>query len=282
VSVLGEKACRVHIDPNQLEQVIMNLAVNARDAMPGGGKLTLETAVVDLDATYAQDHWPAVAGRFAMLAVSDTGIGMSDETKARIFEPFFTTKDAGKGTGLGLATVYGIVKQSNGFVWVYSEPGQGTTFKLYFPLVAENQQLGAEQARAAPAGGSETILLVEDSPAVRAASARILRRYGYNVIEAPTGKAAIALASKKHRKIHLLLTDVVMPETSGRQIAEQFLLLRPEARVLYMSGYTDDAVVRHGILQSGIFYLQKPFTCEKLAEKVREVLDGTSQLGDPG
>ena len=273
VSTLGADQCSVLIDPHQLEQVIMNLAVNARDAMPGGGKLTLETSIVDLDAEYARDHWPAVAGRFAMLAVSDTGIGMDEETRARIFEPFFTTKEVGKGTGLGLATVYGIVKQSNGFIWVYSEPGKGTTFKLYFPLVAG--EAGANQAETKkPTRGSETVLLVEDSPVVRAAAARILRRAGYSVLEAPTSRSAVDIAAKKHDRIDLLLTDVVMPELSGREVAEAFMRFRPGARVLYMSGYTDDAVVRHGILQSGIAYLQKPFTGETLTAKVRAVLDG--------
>jgi PAS domain S-box-containing protein len=276
VSAIGSEPCSVLIDPHQLEQVIMNLAVNARDAMPDGGKLTLETSIVELDAAYAREHWPAVAGRFAMLSVSDTGVGMSDEVKARIFEPFYTTKEIGKGTGLGLATVYGIVKQSNGFIWVYSEPGQGTTFKLYFPLVAPATNVGVEH-RQEPTRGNETILLVEDSPVVRAAAARILQRAGYTVIESPTSKAAIDIAAKKQDRIDLLLTDVVMPGMSGRQVAEQFVQLRPNAKVLYMSGYTDDAVVRHGILQPGIAYLQKPFTGETLSAKVRSVLDGAAR-----
>jgi PAS domain S-box-containing protein len=279
VSVFQPQALPVLIDPNQLEQVVMNLAVNARDAMPAGGKLTLETAVVELDEAYAESHWPAVAGRFAMLAVSDTGVGMSEETKARIFEPFFTTKEVGKGTGLGLATVYGIVKQSNGFIWVYSEPNGGTTFKLYFPLAAESALSDVKAEKTVTLRGNETVLLVEDSPAVRAAATRILQHCGYRVLEAPTGRAAIAMAASKD-EIHLLLTDVVMPELSGRDVASQFTRLRPSARVLFMSGYTDDAVVRHGILQPGVAYLQKPFTGETLAAKVRAVLDeGTSGAG---
>jgi two-component system, cell cycle sensor histidine kinase and response regulator CckA len=279
VSSFGSDPCSVLLDPHQLEQVIVNLAVNARDAMPDGGKLTLETAVVDLDEGYARDHWPAVAGRFAMLTVSDTGMGMSEEVRTRIFEPFFTTKEVGKGTGLGLATVYGIVKQSHGFIWVYSEPGHGTAFKLYFPLVTVCEKGLAAEARKEPVRGSETILLVEDSPVVRAAATRILQRAGYTVIESPTGQAAIDIAAKKHDRIDLLLTDVVMPEMSGREVAEQFIRLRPAAKVLYMSGYTDDAVVRHGILQPGIAYLQKPFTGETLTAKVRAVFDGAGPDG---
>jgi PAS domain S-box-containing protein len=273
VAKLGADACPVVIDPGQLEQVIMNLAVNARDAMPVGGKLTVETAIVDLDDTYAQNHWPAVGGRFAMLAVSDTGCGMTEAVRTRIFEPFFTTKEVGKGTGLGLAMVYGIVKQSNGFIWVYSEPDAGTTFKLYFPLAAQKpatEQLTLEKSNGR---GTETILLVEDSSPVRAAAKRILEVHGYHVLEAPTGKAALALAAKKQHDIKLLLTDVVMPNLNGREVAEQFSGLLPDARVVFMSGYTNDAVVLHGILERGVAYLQKPFTGDALAEKIRAVLD---------
>ena len=236
--------------------------------MPTGGKLTLETVIVDLDDEYARNHWPAVAGRFAMVAVSDTGIGMSLETKARLFEPFFTTKEVGKGTGLGLATVYGIVKQSNGFIWVYSEPGQGTTFKVYFPLAGGEEKPETGQVETGRLEGTETILLVEDSPPVRAAAQRILERLGYRVLEAPTAKAALAMAAKKHEKIDLLLTDVVMPETSGRQVAERFAVLRPEARVLFMSGYTDDAVVRTA--SPGGIWTTKTISGDSLASKVRQ------------
>jgi two-component system cell cycle sensor histidine kinase/response regulator CckA len=276
VAVLSEAPATVKIDPSQLEQVIMNLAVNARDAMPDGGKLTLETSAVELGEYYARTHWPAIPGRFALLAVSDTGIGMTDQTRARIFEPFFTTKELGKGTGLGLATVYGIVKQSGGFIWVYSEPGQGATFRIYLPRVDEPPTMSPPVASTASLLGTETILLTEDAPALRGMARQILERYGYTVLEAPDGKEALALARSVPGPIHLLLTDVVMPGMSGRELAERFTGHRSEMKVLYMSGYTDDAVVRHGVLRPGIAYLQKPFTPESLAHKVREVLDSAS------
>jgi signal transduction histidine kinase/ActR/RegA family two-component response regulator len=273
VAVLNQDPATVKIDPGQLEQVIMNLAVNARDAMPDGGKLTLETSSVELDEAYARTHWPATAGRFALLAVSDTGVGMSKETRARIFEPFFTTKEVGKGTGLGLATVYGIVKQSGGFIWVYSEPGQGTTFKIYLPRVDEAPTVRPPSTATNSLLGTETILLTEDAPALRAAAHQILERYGYTVLDAPSSTAALTLARSRAGPIHLLLTDVVMPGMSGRELAERFSANRPGVKVLYMSGYTNDAVVRHGVLRPGIAYLQKPFTPDGLARKVREVLD---------
>ena len=262
------------IDPGQLEQIIMNLAVNARDAMPGGGRLTIETANVDMDETYLQAHPPAQAGRYVMLAVSDTGTGMDARTQAHIFEPFFTTKASGKGTGLGLATVYGIVKQSGGFIWVYSEPGHGTTFKIYFPWAGEPTQRRAAVPVATPRQGTETVLVVEDAASVRTVMRQGLERYGYTVLEAPDGDTALQLAAKHHGPIHLLLTDVVMPGVSGRQLADQLVRLRPGIKVLYASGYTDDAIIHHGILEPGIAYLQKPFTRDALARTVREVLDG--------
>jgi len=273
VAVLNEDPVTVKIDPGQLEQVIMNLAVNARDAMPDGGKLTLETSAVELDEAYARTHWPATAGRFALLAVSDTGIGMTERTRARIFEPFFTTKEIGKGTGLGLATVYGIVKQSGGFIWVYSEPGQGTTFKIYLPRVNEAPPASRKAPAVTSLLGTETILLTEDAPALRAAARQILERYGYTVLEVPSSKEALTLAHSCPGPIHLLLTDVVMPGMSGRELAERFTAQRPEVKVLFMSGYTDDAVVRHGVLRPGTAYLQKPFTPETLGRRVREALD---------
>jgi PAS domain S-box-containing protein len=280
VAVLSEAPATVKIDPSQLEQVIMNLAVNARDAMPDGGKLTLETSAVELGEAYARTHWPAMPGRFALLAVSDTGIGMTDQTRARIFEPFFTTKEIGKGTGLGLATVYGIVKQSGGFIWVYSEPGQGATFRIYLPRVDEPPTASQPVASTASLLGTETILLTEDAPALRGMARQILERYGYTVLGASDGKEALSLAHSLADPIHLLLTDVVMPGMSGRELAERFIKKRPQVKVLYMSGYTDDAVVRHGVLRPGIAYLQKPFTPESLAHKVREVLD-SDRRGQP-
>lgn len=264
----------IRADPGQFEQVIVNLAVNARDAMPDGGKLTIETANADMDEAFVRDHPLATAGRYVMLAVSDTGTGMDEQTQRRIFEPFFTTKPLGKGTGLGLAMVYGIVKQSGGFIWVYSEPGHGTTFKIYLPRV--DGPVERVTPVATPAGslqGGETVLLVEDSPTVRAVTQRALVRFGYLVLEAPDGQAALQLAARHPGPIQLLLTDVIMPELGGRRLAEQLRALRPEIRVLFMSGYTDDAVVRHGVLEAGIAFLQKPFTPEMVARKVRALLD---------
>jgi PAS domain S-box-containing protein len=275
-TVLAPDLGAVRADPGQLEQVIMNLAVNARDAMPHGGKLTVETVNADLDDAYAQAHVPLVAGRYAMLAVSDTGIGMDTQVKAHIFEPFFTTKDKGQGTGLGLATVYGIVKQTDGYIWVYSEPGQGSSFKIYLPRVAAAPEPPAPKPLApASLAGSETVLLAEDEEAVRNFTRRVLAAHGYTVLTAADGQEALHVAEQHAGPIHLLLTDVVMPNMGGRELAERLVAARHEMKVLYLSGYTDDAIVHHGVLEPGIAFLQKPFTLQGLARKLRDVLDAS-------
>jgi CheY-like chemotaxis protein len=264
----------VRADAGQMEQVIMNLAVNARDAMPTGGKLTIETANVDLDEEYARTHVGIHPGSYVMVAISDTGVGMDKETQLRIFEPFFTTKEPGKGTGLGLSTVYGIVKQMGGNVWVYSGPQHGTTFKIYLPRVQEEVRKPlVERGSVAPAGGNETILLVEDDEGVRGLICAVLKAAGYNVLEAATGSEALHICDRYHGPLHLIITDVVMPQMSGRELVGRLSALRPETKVLFISGYTDDAVVHHGVIEAGTSFLQKPFTPQALARKVRETLD---------
>jgi two-component system cell cycle sensor histidine kinase/response regulator CckA len=271
----GSDLTQVTADPGQIEQVIMNLAVNARDAMPDGGRLTIETTNLDLDATYARQHPSVTPGRHVMLAVSDNGCGMTEEVKSHLFEPFFTTKEGGKGTGLGLATVYGIVRQSGGHIWVSSELGRGTSFKIYFPAVTNtDDERCAVQAERRAARGSETVLLVEDEDAVRTLTRELLARQGYNVLEASNGEEALRVASTFAGTIHLLLTDVVMPEMSGRDLVRRFLTSRPRTRVLYTSGYTDHAVVRSGEIRDGIGFLQKPFTSDSLIGAVRLALEG--------
>jgi len=272
-----------------MEQMILNLCVNARDAMPDGGRLTVRTANVDLAEAAAARLSDARPGPYVLLEVGDTGVGMDAETRSHLFEPFFTTKEQGKGTGLGLSTVYGTVKQSGGHISVESEPGRGSTFTVYLPRVAApvgppdrpaadapGPRPGASAEAILTPGRGETILLVEDAQRVRAVVREILEMSGYVVLEARQGAEALELSNRHAGTIHLLVTDVVMPQMSGRELAQRLATLRPELKVLYMSGYTDDAIVRHGVLASGIAFLSKPFTPNALALKVREVLDGVA------
>jgi two-component system cell cycle sensor histidine kinase/response regulator CckA len=263
-------------DPGQLEQVLVNLVVNARDAMPQGGTISIETQNVELDETYTSEHAPVMPGRYVMLAVGDTGVGMNADTREHAFDPFFTTKEAGKGTGLGLATVYGIVKQSGGYVWIYSEPGHGTTLKLYFPEVSSAAafQPGEYKPAAKEASrGSETILVVEDEEAVRGLTSRILEKQGYRVLSAQHGREAMDIATKEVGIIDLVLTDIVMPGMNGRGLVERLAGIRPRMKSLYMSGYTDDDIIRRGFIEPSKSFLQKPFTSEALLQTVRKVLD---------
>ncbi len=274
ITVLAEDLGRVKTDPGWIEQAIMNLVVNSRDAMASGGKLTIETGNADLDEAYTCSHVGVEPGRYVMLSVSDTGVGITPEVMERLFEPFFSTKEKDKGTGLGLSTVYGIVKQSDGDIWVYSEPGKGATFKIYLPRVDEpleerrEKVLGDELLR-----GSETILLVEDEENVRKLALRVLERQGYKVLSARDGNDALLICEQHKGRIHLILTDVVMPGMSGHELAKRLKSLHPEIKVLYMSGYTDDTIVLHGVLVEGVNYIQKPFTVDALTKKIREVLE---------
>lgn len=272
-------AFRVRADPGEIEQILTNLVVNARDAMPGGGTLTIETANVELDANYVKTHVGVVPGPYVMIAVSDSGIGMSPEVQERLFEPFFTTKAIGQGTGLGLATVYGIVRQRDGHVWVYSEVGRGTTFKIYLPRVTE--ATAADTLRVppplAPAGDSATILIVEDDDDVRALVAEALTNRGYTALKAHSPEEALKVANG-HPAIHLLVTDVVMPGSTGPQLAQTLMAKRPGLRVIYMSGFTDEVVVRSGTLRPGATFLQKPFTLAELEQAVRVLLEAPSEI----
>ena len=278
---LSPDAGNIRVDPGHIEQAIVNLAVNSRDAMPTGGQIHIETANVHLDENYARSHLGVQPGDFVMIAVSDTGQGMDAATRQHIFEPFFTTKERGKGTGLGLATVYGMVKQAGGDIWVYSEVGKGTTFKLYFPRVADAAAVagGHEIVRVHSSDG-ETVLVVEDEKSVRDLTARMLRQLGYQVLLAAGGAEALELSRSFSGTISLLLTDVVMPNMSGKQVAAALLESRPGLKVLYLSGYTDDTVVHHGVLDSDVNFLPKPFSREVLGRKVREILTETERTGD--
>ena len=272
-TVLTPDLGAVRADAGQLEQVIMNLAVNARDAMPRGGKLTIETANADLDEAYTLDHVSVRPGPCVMIAVSDTGSGMDRETLAHLFEPFFTTKEVGKGTGLGLATVYGIVKQSGGHVWVYSEPGRGTTFKIYLPLVIEPVEGLGPATAPVTLQGSETVLVVENEAPVRELARRMLEAKGYAVLTAATPADALALVERHKEPIHLAVTDVILPGMDGPELARRLEKAQPGLRVLFVSGYANEAIVHQGVLDPGVAYLPKPFTADALARKVREVLN---------
>ena len=280
LTILEPALWQVKIDPGQIEQVIINLAINARDAMPKGGKLTIETDNADLNENYFREHGieGEKPGHYAVLAVSDTGSGMDKKTLEHIFEPFFTTKEVGKGTGLGLSTVYGIVRQNNGFIWVYSEPGQGTTFKVYLSEVKKDA--GMEKKEQTPVddpGGSETVLIVEDNDLLRNFAQKALRGYGYRVMDAENGEDALRVCKEHDGQIDLMITDVIMPKMGGREAAKRLQPLYPQMKVIYMSGYTDNAIVHHGVLERGLNFLEKPFTPEGLARKAREVLDDESE-----
>jgi two-component system cell cycle sensor histidine kinase/response regulator CckA len=272
-AALGPDLDRVEADPGQVEQVIMNLAVNARDAMPGGGRLTIETANVELDREYARNHIGVTPGPYVMLAVSDTGMGMTEEVRSHIFDPFFTTKETEKGTGLGLSTVYGIVKQAKGHIWVYTEPGKGACFKIYLPRVEKaGHVLKQPETRPESLQGTETVLVVEDNDQLRDMALKMLKRYGYTVLVAEGGQEALRIAGAHQGTIHLMVTDVVMPNMSGKEVADRIKAMKPGIKILFMSGYTDNAIVHHGILDKGIAFLHKLFTSQGLAQKVREVL----------
>ena len=268
----------IHADPSQLEQVLINLAVNARDAMPEGGRLHITTSNTELFTGHTDGRLAAAPGEYIMVAVTDTGTGMTREVQNRVFEPFFTTKLQGKGTGLGLSTVYGIVKQSGGDVWIYSEPGHGTTFKVYFPRVTDREaDVVVREETETALGGTETVLIVEDDASLRALSARILEGNGYTVLLARNGLEALAIAGGHDGHIDLVASDVVMPKMNGRPLVEKLLESRPEMRVLFMSGYTDDEVMRRGVIDGRTAFLQKPFTPAQFAKKVRDVLDQKAQ-----
>jgi PAS domain S-box-containing protein len=268
----------VRLDPGQFEQIVVNLAVNARDAMPLGGTLTIETSTLGLDDVYARQHLSVVPGEYVMVAVSDTGEGIDSKVLPHIFEPFYTTKPVGKGTGLGLATVYGIVKQNGGNIWVYSERGRGTTFKIYFPALQSTEDAGTVASDVSAPGGTETILVVEDDARLRRLAGRTLSRLGYTVLLAATGYEALRVAGWHERAINLLFTDVVLPDLPGPTLASKLCEVRPEIKVLFTSGYTEGAITHHGVVDAGVVFLPKPFTSDSLARKIRDVLDGPSRV----
>jgi CheY-like chemotaxis protein len=270
---LAPKLWTVAADPTELERVIMNLVLNSRDAMPGHGKLIIETANVIIDEDYASTHADTTPGPYVMISVTDTGAGMTRDVREKLFEPFFTTKEKGKGTGLGLPSVYGIVKQSGGFVWVYSEPGKGTTFKVYLPKSEETRSTSRNTPTRNRKIGSETILLVEDDDEVRSVATRILRRNGYRVLEAGNGADALRVCEEEDEPVDLIVTDIVMPEMNGPELAEKIREKQPDARILFTSGYTEDAVIRQSFLHPGEAFIEKPFTPASLAKKARELLD---------
>jgi CheY-like chemotaxis protein len=272
ITMLASQSVHTRADAGQLEQVIMNLVVNAKDAMPDGGRLTIQTQTVTVDEYHRGGPQFIRAGEYVLLSVRDTGMGMDRETQSRIFEPFFTTKEKGKGTGLGLSTVYGIVKQTNGYVMVQSEVGRGTTFHIYLPLTEGKAETHAATPPDMACGGSETILLVEDEESVRQLVRETLSAKGYKVIEGENGEAGMAAAARHKGKIDLVITDVVMPGMGGREMVKQLTAERPETKVLYLSGYTEDAIISNGSIESGTAFLQKPFTLQNLTRKVREVL----------
>ena len=263
----------IKADHGQIEQILMNLAVNARDAMPQGGKLFIHTSNVDLDETYSRQHAYVKEGRYVMVSLSDTGCGMDKQTQAKVFEPFFTTKEPGKGTGLGLSTVYGIVKQNGGYIWVYSEIGKGATFRIYFPRAEGAEHRAQEQlAPPLPPNGTETVLLVEDEDPLRQLARTCLETGGYKVLSVPDARAALELINDSREPIDLLLTDVVMPGMSGRELADMVCKLRPGIKVLFMSGYTNDLIAQYGVLEAGTLLLEKPFTLYSLLDKVNSAL----------
>jgi CheY-like chemotaxis protein len=273
---LASNLWTVRADPTEIERVITNLVLNAHDAMPEGGRLVIETSNVEIDEEYAGTHADTVPGPYAMISVTDTGTGMTKDVREKLFEPFFTTKEKGKGTGLGLPSVYGIVKQSGGFVWVYSEPGRGTAFKIYLPRAEEEEETtgSVRTPRSNRKTGAETILLVEDDEEVRKVALRILRRNGYHVLEAANGADALRVCEAAGSGVDLVVTDIVMPEMGGSELAERIREKQPDARILFTSGFTEDAAVRQSFLQPGEAFIEKPFTPATLAKKAREVLDG--------